>query len=75
MFDYKDRLRDLQNFNDAFELVKIAVYDKFKMRRAGLNLLLQEMPNFIGAYHVMGDRKSTRLNSSHLKLSRMPSSA
>ena len=23
----------------------------------------------------MGDRKSTRLNSSHLKLSRMPSSA
>ena len=54
MFDYKDRLRDLQNFNDAFELVKIAVYDKFKMRRAGLNLLLQEMPNFIGAYHVMG---------------------
>ena len=24
---------------------------------------------------AMGDRKSTRLNSSHLKLSRMPSSA
>ena len=25
--------------------------------------------------NVLGDRKSTRLNSSHLKLSRMPSSA
>ena len=26
-------------------------------------------------FHLVGDRKSTRLNSSHLKLSRMPSSA
>ena len=54
MLDYQDRLRDLHNFNDAFELVKVAVYEKFKMRRVGLNLLLQDMPNFIGAYHVMG---------------------
>jgi len=54
MFDYKEKLRDLQNFNDAFELVKVAVYDKYKMRRAGLNMLLQDMPNFIGAYHVLG---------------------
>ena len=28
-----------------------------------------------GIAGVLGDRKSTRLNSSHLKLSRMPSSA
>ena len=28
-----------------------------------------------GVYHDVLDRKSTRLNSSHLKLSRMPSSA
>ena len=28
-----------------------------------------------GAVKLVGDRKSTRLNSSHLKLSRMPSSA
>ena len=27
------------------------------------------------AMHLFGDRKSTRLNSSHGKLSRMPSSA
>ena len=40
-------------------------------------------PEFLQAVHevleslepVMEDRKSTRLNSSHLKLSRMPSSA
>ncbi len=54
MSDYKEKLKELQNFNDAFELVKLAVYDRFKMRRAGLNLLLQDMPNFIGAYHVLG---------------------
>ena len=29
----------------------------------------------IGIHRMKGDRKSTRLNSSHLKLSRMPSSA
>lgn len=54
MQDYKAKIKDLQNFNDAFELVKVAVYDKYKMRRAGLSLLLQDMPNFIGAYHVLG---------------------
>ena len=54
MRDYQDKLRNLHNFNDAFELVKVAVYEKFKMRRVGLNMLLQDMPNFIGAYHVMG---------------------
>ena len=39
------------------------------------------IPNLLDALQkakqkrTMGDRKSTRLNSSHLKLSRMPSSA
>ena len=28
-----------------------------------------------GAWHIEGDRKSTRLNSSHITRSRMPSSA
>ena len=31
--------------------------------------------NIEECYESAGDRKSTRLNSSHLKLSRMPSSA
>jgi len=51
---YNERLKNLQGFEDAFELVKTAVQYKYKMRRAGLNLLLQGMPNFIGAYHVLG---------------------
>ena len=34
-----------------------------------------EMLNKAKAGHYAVDRKSTRLNSSHLKLSRMPSSA
>jgi hypothetical protein len=51
---YAEKLKGLQGFEDAFELVKTAVYDKYKMRRAGLDLLLQDMPNFIGAYHVLG---------------------
>ncbi len=54
MPDYIQKVRGLQNFNDAFELVKAAIYEKFKMRRAGLNLILQNMPRFVGAYHVMG---------------------
>ena len=31
--------------------------------------------NLVQAFLVLGDRKSTRLNSSHIPLSRMPSSA
>ena len=38
------------------------------------NHLLRNQP-FTMYMHIQGDRKSTRLNSSHLKLSRMPSSA
>ena len=33
------------------------------------------MPNKGDEFHHFGDRKSTRLNSSHSELSRMPSSA
>jgi hypothetical protein len=34
--------------------VKIAVDSKFKMRRAGLSLILQGLPTNLGAYHVLG---------------------
>ena len=33
------------------------------------------VPGIVAQPHEIGDRKSTRLNSSHLRLSRMPSSA
>ena len=52
------------------------------VRRSGLGVLLGIMPWNFPYYQVarfagpnLVDRKSTRLNSSHLKLSRMPSSA
>lgn len=49
-----DRLLRIGGFNDAFELVKLAVEQKFKMHRAGLCLVLQGLPSNLGAYHVLG---------------------
>ncbi|MEO9366032.1 MULTISPECIES: hypothetical protein [Candidatus Nitrosocaldus] len=54
MSKYRERLRVADDFKDVFAIVKDAVEDRFGMRRAGLNLLLQDMPSFIGAYHVLG---------------------
>jgi predicted Zn-dependent protease with MMP-like domain len=51
---YRDRLLHIKDFNDAFELVKMAVNEKFKMHRAGLSLVLQGLPTNLGAYHVLG---------------------
>ena len=51
---YRIKLLQLKDFNEAFELVKMAVDAKFKMHRAGLSLVLQGLPNNLGAYHVLG---------------------
>jgi hypothetical protein len=51
---YRDRLLHIKDFNDAFELAKKAVNEKFKMHRAGLSLILQGLPTNLGAYHVLG---------------------
>lgn len=51
---FRKRLSLLEDFNDAFELVKFVVLQKFKMHRAGLSLILQIMPSNLGAYHVLG---------------------
>lgn len=51
---YHGRLLEINDFNDAFELVKMAVSEKFKMHRAGLSLILQGLPTNLGAYHVLG---------------------
>jgi len=52
--DYAGRISDANDFKDVFEIVKDAVYKTFKLRRVGLSLLLQDMPSFVGAYHVLG---------------------
>lgn len=49
-----NRLENLLGFDEAFELVKQTVEQKFKMHRAGLCLVLQGLPGNLGAYHVLG---------------------
>lgn len=51
---FRERIASLKDFNEAFELVKSAVLQKFKMHRAGLSLILQMMPSNLGAYHMLG---------------------
>jgi hypothetical protein len=51
---FRERIAELKDFNEAFELVKSAVLQKFRMHRAGLNLILQMMPSNLGAYHMLG---------------------
>lgn len=51
---YGNKILQLTDFNQAFELVKLAVEDKFKMHRAGLSLILQGLPTKLGAYHILG---------------------
>ena len=48
------KIASLKDFNEAFELVKSVILQKFGMHRAGLNLILQMMPSNLGAYHMLG---------------------
>ena len=52
--DFPDKILKIKDFNEAFELVKLAVNIKFNMHRAGLSLILQGLPSKIGAYHILG---------------------
>ena len=51
---FRERISNLKDFNEAFELVKNVVMQKFRMHRAGLSLILQMMPSNLGAYHMLG---------------------
>lgn len=51
---FRERVAGLKDFNEAFELVKSVVLQKFRMHRAGLSLILQMMPSNLGAYHILG---------------------
>lgn len=51
---FRDKVARIRDFNEAFELVKSVVLQKFGMHRAGLNLILQMMPSNLGAYHMLG---------------------
>jgi hypothetical protein len=51
---FRERIAKLKDFNEAFELVKSVILQKFRMHRAGLSLILQMMPSNLGAYHMLG---------------------
>ena len=51
---FRERVAGLKDFNEAFELVKSVVLQKFRMHRAGLSLILQMMPSNLGAYNMLG---------------------
>ena len=66
-----------------YEVVRVRVEAELNVKvgqglgRVGDELVIVEDEQLIAVQAIIGllDRKSTRLNSSHLKLSRMPSSA
>lgn len=51
---FRAKVAGIKDFDEAFEMVKSAVLEKFKMHRAGLSLILQVMPTNLGAYHILG---------------------
>ncbi len=51
---FVDRLQKAGNFDHVFEVVKASVEQILKRHRAGLSLILAELPGYIGAYHVLG---------------------
>lgn len=52
--EFRARIANLKDFDETFELVKSAVFLRFRMHRAGLSLILQVMPGNLGAYHTLG---------------------
>jgi len=48
------RLTSARNFDEIFTLVKEATERTLGIHRAGLSLILGDIPNNVGAYHEMG---------------------
>jgi hypothetical protein len=48
------KLASAEGFDEVFELVKKAVDQVLGVHRAGLSLVLGDIPNQVGAYHEMG---------------------
>jgi hypothetical protein len=51
---FVEKIANLKDFDETFELVKAVVLQKFKLHRAGLSLILQMMPSSLGVYHMLG---------------------
>jgi len=48
------RLSSSENFDEVFELVKTATEQSLGKHRAGLTLVLGDIPNSVGAFHELG---------------------
>ncbi len=53
-FDNKRALSSAEGFDTIFEMVKAATEKRLGIHRAGLTLVLGDIPNTVGAYHEMG---------------------
>ena len=67
-------IKSTQKITRAMQMVAASKMRRAQERMAQGRPYAENMHRVI-AHLVQADRKSTRLNSSHLKLSRMPSSA
>ena len=54
MQDIAEKLDNSENFGDVFEIVKRSVKDQLGKERAGLMLLLADLPMNLGAFHGVG---------------------
>jgi len=54
LIDNKRALSSADGFDKIFEMVKAATEKATGMHRAGLTLVLGDIPNEVGAYHEMG---------------------
>ncbi len=52
--DNRRALASAAGFDEIFEMVKSATERSLRMHRAGLTLVLGDIPNSVGAYHEMG---------------------
>ncbi|HLI46053.1 MAG TPA: hypothetical protein VKU94_02555 [Geobacterales bacterium] len=51
---YIEKLNSCNNFGDIFELGREIIYKAIKARRAGLSLYLQDLDEYVLAYHIVG---------------------
>jgi len=54
MFALQVQLETSENFGDIFEIVKRSVKQQLGMERAGLMLVLADLPMYLGAFHGVG---------------------
>ena len=54
VIDHRRALSTAEGFDSIFEMVKAATESSLGRHRAGLTLVLGDIPNNVGAYHEMG---------------------